>query len=150
MKEYARQCSVTGEGMNEGWVFGDGVFYTKYEKDALAECRKDRDAILHDIETLTAEDIQDPYTWDEFATARQSALQNVEDDHELMTIAFQTDYCYYTEWEDEDDFQYEETPVNASAEFLRSMVAWMNRRPETLNDGKTINQLIMDYKNSEQ
>ena len=90
--------------MNEGWVFGDGVFYTKYEKDALAECRKDRDAILHDIETLTAEDIQDPYTWDEFATARQSALQNVEDDHELMTIAFQTDYCYYTEWVDEDDF----------------------------------------------
>jgi len=26
----------------------------------------------------------------------------------------------------------------------------MNRRPETLNDGKTIDQLIMDYKNSEQ
>tara|TARA_R100001126_G_scaffold99198_1_gene74422 strand:- start:354 stop:503 length:150 start_codon:yes stop_codon:yes gene_type:complete len=40
--------------------------------------------------------------------------------------------------------------INASAEFLRNMVAWMNRRPETLNDGKTIDQLIMEYKNSDQ
>lgn len=31
----ARQCSVTGEGMNEGWVFGDGEEYAKYEADAL-------------------------------------------------------------------------------------------------------------------
>lgn len=51
---------------------------------------------------------------------------------------------------DEDDFQHWETPANASAEFLRKMVAWMNRRPETLNDGKTIDQLIMEYENREQ
>ena len=67
-----------------------------------------------------------------------------------MEEAYEDDYYYWTEWEDEDDFQYEETPVNASAEFLRSMVAWMNRRPETLNDGKTIDQLIMEYKKAEQ
>ena len=80
-------------------------------KDALAECRKDRDTILHDIENVTAEELQDPTAWDEFAKARDQALQNKEDDHDLMIIAFQTDYCYYTEWEDsdcEDDFQYEE------------------------------------------
>ena len=109
--KYARQCSVTGEGMNAGWVFGDGTFYAKYEKDALAECRKDREAILHDINRVDATMIQDPTMWDEFATARDQALQNREDDHDLMTIAFQTDYCYYTEWEDsdcEDDFQYED------------------------------------------
>ena len=105
--KYARQCSVTGEGMNNGWVFGCGVFYAKYEKDALAECRKDRDTILHDIENVTAEELQDPEAWDEFATARDRALQNKEDDHDLMTIAFQTDYAYYTEWEDEDDYQFE-------------------------------------------
>lgn len=32
---FARQCSVTEEGMNEGWVFGDGEKYAKYEHDAL-------------------------------------------------------------------------------------------------------------------
>jgi hypothetical protein len=105
--KYARQCDVTGEGMNAGWVFGDGVFYTKYEKDALAECRKDAHYILFDIDKVTAEDIQDPTAWDEFATARAKAMHCKEDDHDLMTIAFQTDYCYYTEWEDEDDYQFE-------------------------------------------
>jgi hypothetical protein len=34
-KKYARQCSITGEGMNEGWVFGDGEEYVKYEQDAV-------------------------------------------------------------------------------------------------------------------
>lgn len=32
---WARQCDVTLEGMNEGWVVGDGDAYFKYEKDAL-------------------------------------------------------------------------------------------------------------------
>ena len=106
--KYARQCSVTGEGMNNGWVFGDGVFYAKYEKDALAECRKDRDAILHDIKRVDATMIQEPSQWEEFDEAVQRALQGKDDDYDLMTIAFQTDYCYYTEWEDKDDYQYEE------------------------------------------
>ena len=26
---WARQCDVTEEGMNEGWCWGDGHFYTK-------------------------------------------------------------------------------------------------------------------------
>ena len=59
--KYARECSVTGEGMNAGWVFGDGVFYAKYEKDALAECRRDRDAILQDIEDVDISMIQDQF-----------------------------------------------------------------------------------------
>ena len=105
--KYARQCSVTGEGMNNGWVFGCGVFYAKYEKDALAECRKDRDTILHDIENVTAEELQDPTAWWEFAYARGRAMQGTETDEDLMTIAFQTDYAYYTEWEDQDDYQFE-------------------------------------------
>lgn len=32
---YARQCDATGEGMNEGYCFGDGCYYAKYEADAL-------------------------------------------------------------------------------------------------------------------
>lgn len=33
--KYARQCSVTGEGMNEGWCFCDGQDYAKYEEGAV-------------------------------------------------------------------------------------------------------------------
>jgi hypothetical protein len=37
-EKIARQCSVTGEGMNEGWVTDSGNEYFKYEEDALAWC----------------------------------------------------------------------------------------------------------------
>mgnify|MGYP003124208309 CR=1 FL=1 len=107
--KYARECSVTGEGMNAGWVFGDGVFYAKYEKDALAECRKDRDAILQDIEDVDASMIQDPSTWIEFVLAVYDSMLDKDTDHDLMTIAFQTGYAYYTEWEDEREYEYEES-----------------------------------------
>lgn len=33
---WARKCSVTGEGMNEGWVVLDGEEYFKNESDAIA------------------------------------------------------------------------------------------------------------------
>ena len=105
--KYARQCSITGQGMNSGWVFGDGAFYTKYYKDALAECRKDRDAILQDIEDVDASMIQDPSMWVAFAEAVYRTTLDKDSDQDLLTIAFQTDYCYYTEWEDESEYEYE-------------------------------------------
>jgi hypothetical protein len=106
--KYARVCDVTGEGMNEGWVWGDGTFYTKYEKDTLAECREDRDAILFDMEELTIDDIIDWNDWNEFSEAIDRAKKNKDTDEDLLLIAYQTSYLYYTEWEDEDEFQYEE------------------------------------------
>jgi hypothetical protein len=36
--KYARECSITGEGMNQGWVGDDGCVYFKYEKDARKWC----------------------------------------------------------------------------------------------------------------
>jgi hypothetical protein len=39
-EKVCRVCSVTGEGMNEGWVVGDGEEYFKYEVDALEWCKK--------------------------------------------------------------------------------------------------------------
>lgn len=33
---FARECSITGEGMNEGWVINGGNMYIKYEDDAKA------------------------------------------------------------------------------------------------------------------
>ena len=41
MKKYARRCDVTGKGMNEGWCWGDGMFYTSTKEDTIAELRKD-------------------------------------------------------------------------------------------------------------
>lgn len=32
---YARKCDITGQGMNEGWCFGDGEQYAATEDAAL-------------------------------------------------------------------------------------------------------------------
>ena len=69
MEKFARQCSVTGEGMNQGWVIEDGWVYAKYEKDALK--------LLIEM-----------------------GYKSIED-------AYESDNCYWTEWEDEDDYQYQ-------------------------------------------
>lgn len=98
---YRRRCSVTGEGMNSGWLFGDGAFYIKYDRDVLAELRKDRAYILHDIEDVKIDMVQDPERFAEFEQARDRALLNKDTDEDLRTLAYQTDYGYYTEWDDE-------------------------------------------------
>jgi hypothetical protein len=33
-QKFCRKCDATGEGMNEGFCFGEGVKYFKYKKDA--------------------------------------------------------------------------------------------------------------------
>jgi hypothetical protein len=45
-EKFARKCSVTGEGMNEGYVIRDGEKYFKYEHDAIQW------AILNGYQTL--------------------------------------------------------------------------------------------------
>jgi hypothetical protein len=67
--KFARKCDFTGEGMNEGWCFGDGEKYAKYEGDALKHCQD-----------LGYDSIADAY------------------DDEAV---------YWTEWEDESEYQYE-------------------------------------------
>ena len=97
---YLRRCDITGEGMNAGWVFGDGSFYIKHDRDVLAELRKDRAHILHDIENVDIHMLQDPEGFSEFEQARNRALAGKDTDEDLRTLAYQTDYGYYTEWED--------------------------------------------------
>lgn len=108
--KYARVCDITNEGMNEGWVWGDGVFYTKNESDTLAECRKDREHILKLNQECVPiiDDILDWDEWEEFKCSIQRAMKNEDTDEDLLFIGYQLSYLYYTEWEDEDDFQYEE------------------------------------------
>ena len=102
MKTFARKCSVTGELMNEGWVWGDGMFYTKYESDTLKECRRDREFISGIYDDI---DVENLLSECELTEAILRARRNEETDEDLLLIAFNGDYVYHTEWE-EDDHQY--------------------------------------------
>ena len=99
---------MTGEGRNEGWVWGAGICDTKQEKDTLAECRKDKEAILSEMHNLESHNVNDKHRWDELEDAISRAEEGKETDEDLLLIAYQQDYLYYTEWECEEDFQYEE------------------------------------------
>lgn len=48
MKKFARQCTITGKGMNEGWVFGDGQDYAKHESGAIQLAKQYGYASLED------------------------------------------------------------------------------------------------------
>ena len=37
---YARKCSITGKGMNEGWIILDGEMYIADEENALEQVKK--------------------------------------------------------------------------------------------------------------
>lgn len=72
---YRRRCSVTGEGMNSGWLFEDDHDTIKYEKDVvhvIKEC-----APNYDLE-----------------------VEGRSDD-DILQAAFELDICYWTEWEDD-------------------------------------------------
>ena len=78
--EYARTCSVTGKGMNEGWVWFDGEFYTSTKEITIAVLREELNAsVLHG---------RDP-----------SELLSMTDD-KLLQWAFDNNVCFWTEWED--------------------------------------------------
>ena len=84
VRKWARKCNITGEGMNEGWCWGDGDFYTKYEKDTIEEIRY-RDTSL---------DLDLDYT-------------KMSDD-ELLDLYFVNNIFYWTEWDDDEDIMYAE------------------------------------------
>lgn len=115
--KYARKCSVTGEGMNEGWLWGDGCFYTKYLNDTLTECLKDKDEIIGLMSDRFYEAYNEPHDQEEASEWEELTykVKHGEDltSEELLTIAYRMDYLYYTDWE-EDDYQYEE--VNGKLE----------------------------------
>ena len=77
---YARQCDITGEGMNEGYCIQDGLMYIKYVEDMIKHLRE------LDVELS----LRTPL------------------DEELLNVYYDDDYYYWTEWECESDLQYEE------------------------------------------
>jgi len=101
--KYARKCSVTGEGMNEGWVWGDGGFYTKYLEDTLAECLKDEDEILRSMRDGCYEAYNEPHSEEEISEWQELTYKVEHGEaltrEELLLIGFRMDYLYFTEWE---------------------------------------------------
>jgi hypothetical protein len=94
MIKFARKCDVTGRGMNEGWVWGEGTYYTSTKEVTIAELRSD---------------IQDgAYDFDEVGA---DALLKLSDD-ELLQYAYDSDVLYYTEWEEIDDDVYYDAEGN--------------------------------------
>lgn len=83
MEKFVRLCDVTGRGMNEGWVWGEGVFYTSTKEVTIAELRSD---------------IKDgAYDFDEMGADKMLEMS----DDELLQYAYDNDVLYYTEWDEE-------------------------------------------------
>jgi hypothetical protein len=76
--KYARKCSITGEGMNEGYIVGDCTT-VKHEKDLIALIRSWGDK--------------------EFNTAS---------DEYILAESYKLEEYFWTMWEDESEHQYEE------------------------------------------
>jgi len=83
---WARQCDITGEGMNEGYCIDEGFMYIKHKKDMIAHLRE----IAREEKHLY-----------------KSTPNEIPDDF-LIEKYYQEDYFYWTEWECKEDFQYQE------------------------------------------
>jgi hypothetical protein len=85
--KYARKCDITNEPMNEGYCIQDGVMYIKYEDDFIKH--------LRDVEK------EDNSEYD-----KDVSEGRLTDDC-LINDYYEADYYYWTEWEDESEYQYE-------------------------------------------
>lgn len=82
LEKFARKCDITGEGMNEGFYVNDEIYISK-EEDLIKWLRGKN--------FLTAENIP----------------ANDFNDEDLKEWAFYEEIYYFTEWDDEEDFQYQ-------------------------------------------
>jgi|688.fasta_scaffold56077_2 hypothetical protein len=80
MEKYARRCDITGCGMNDGYVFGDGDTLYISTKELLIEFLK----------TLDWED------------CNGNLSKDIDDDEELLDYFYQEDAYCYTEWYESD------------------------------------------------
>lgn len=109
---WARKCDVTGKGMNEGYVWGDGVFYCIDDDSiSLPQFREEREHIIQwipedveDIETLYDNYREEEY--EKYIQAFKRVKENKDTDEDLKLISYLFDLHYYTEWECKDDMQY--------------------------------------------
>lgn len=93
---FARVCSTTGEGMDEGWVWNGGFAYDKYQENVIKKLRE----LVNNGET--------------FCDFSKEELDKMSDE-ELLSAAYDdeesgSDYLYWTSWYDneEEDTLYDE------------------------------------------
>ena len=77
--KYARQCDITGEGMNEGYIIDEGMMHVKYEKDLITLLR----------------------SWN-------ADEDNELSDEYILAESYKLEEYYWTEWECPTDLRYEE------------------------------------------
>ena len=94
MKKFARRCDATGKGINEGWVWGEGTYYTSTVENTIAELRSDIQDGAYDFDEVGADE-----------------LLKLSDD-QLLQYAYDNDVLYYTEWEEIDDECYYDSEGN--------------------------------------
>jgi len=112
--KYARQCSVTGEGMNAGWVGYDGDIYFKNQCDVIAWIKNEEKCeggVLHESENAKRVTMYENYT-----------------DSQWLDFAYNMDMVYWTEWTDEDEYDFEDglPPLHDEKE-LTELVETMKR-----------------------
>ena len=91
---FARQCDVTGEGMNSGFCILDGDMYIKHEKDMVRHLRENFADIIGSTAARSEADEFDDYDI--------SLDPDKMSDKELMETCYDTDYFMYTEWTADD------------------------------------------------
>ena len=94
--EETRRCSVTGNKIDSGWVWQDGEFYTSTLEVTLSQCRLLQSIILHEVDENYP--ILEESERSKFKEAIDRAKNGEESDEDLLFIAYQTGYVYYTEW----------------------------------------------------
>ena len=88
IKFHPRKCCITDEGMNAGFLIGEGLMYIKYESDMIKHLRDVEKEGNTDYDELVAEGrLTDEY---------------------LLNDYYESDYYYYTDWECSEDIQFVE------------------------------------------
>lgn len=94
MEKFARRCDITGKGINEGYVWGDGTFYTSTTQITIDEFRSDISDGAYDFDSVGKEELLSM------------------SDHDLLQYGYDNDVFYYTEWEEIDDDYYYDADGN--------------------------------------
>ena len=96
--------------MFEGWVWWSGEMYTATLETTLAQLREDRKFVVQRIGDYTPDLVVNPEDWTEFWACVERVKKNQETDLDLLTIAYQIDILYWTEWHDEPEDEWDEPP----------------------------------------
>lgn len=88
MEKFARRCDITGRGMNEGYVVGDGELFFGNEEDLLYHLRE--------------------LDWEDCNGLKSKDLEV----DQLLEYFYNENYYYYTEYDEVDDDEWYDAEGN--------------------------------------